>query len=325
MEMAAGTQWLVMDDTTTEEAIDLRACLSREDRRLWTGFAAAILIIGLIVFARGHYGFAVFLLLMGSLILYNGLCRSNVVWIIANRQILITEQRPRRRPRTRIVTSDDISYLHVRNFRLAFKLASGEILTAPPITDLDESRARIARKLRLRDVEPAAKARDAADTEIHLGSPVSIAQGQANRLIALILAGLLSVPYLFKIWTGEPLAVAEILLIPIGLTFVVTRFIYAYRLCGTFWIIRQGEIRIEWIALNGRPGADTIKGSDIASVSIGPPSGGWDSENRQCALHIRSHSGQELRSPEIGDENAGLAMLPDIARRLGVELRNNRV
>ena len=323
-----------MDDTTSKDDICIRGRLAPEDRLFESAFAMVVLVFGIIIFALGDYVFAVMILLFGGWLLYRSFRKGDVVWIVKDGNVLIEEPRPWSRPSTRMILRHDISHAHVREgengsggFRLALLLASGNLLISPPIEDATSSGEcsdRIARQFGLRDAEFALHASDAADTEIRLGKPVSTAIGRANRMIALILAGLFSLPYAYKIWHSEPLAAGEILFIPIGLIFVIVRFVYACRLCGTRWIIKQGEIRIEWLSLNGQLCADTIKGSDIKSVSIGPPSGGWDSENRQCALHIRSHAGQELRSPEIGDESAGLAKLAEITRILRLEPQTNR-
>jgi len=83
-------------------------------------------------------------------------------------------------------------------------------------------------------------------------------------------------------------------------------------LAGAFWIIGHGEIRIERIALNGEPSAETIRAGDVAAIEIDEP----DSRDRTCTISIRLHTGQTFRCPTKQDENGARALRAEIIRRL---------
>jgi hypothetical protein len=163
------------------------------------------------------------------------------------------------------------------------------------------------------DAAPVDNPLDADNAEITLGSPASAEFGRAVRMIAPVLAGLCAVPFFVAFWIGEwELALG--LLLPLALIVAIALYRYAHRLSGAFWIIRHGEIRIERIALNGQPSADTIRADDVAEIEVDRP----NAMSRICNFSVRLRSGQTFRSPTRYDENGALAVRAEIVRRLNM-------
>ena len=102
------------------------------------------------------------------------------------------------------------------------------------------------------------------------------------------------------------------LLLPLGFLAAFALYRHAHRLAGACWIIRQGEIRIERIALSGKPSAETIRAADVAAIEVDEP----DSKDRTRTISIRLHTGQTFCSPTKHDENGARAVHAEIIRRL---------
>ena len=301
-----------MDTAASKDTeVRLRKGTSLNERLVRVGFAVIFCLFalpGLVALANGQWpGIAViFALLIGCLILGGAVLGRNVVWIITPDGILIGEKRQFGRLRRRTIRSDEILEMHLRKdsasptgFSLAVKVESGDVLISPPLPDItriNETAATVAGLLGLPDAEPVDNPLDAGNAEITLGSPVSSDFGRVIRMTVPVLAGLCTLPFLVAFWIGE-LELALGFLLPLGLLAAFALYRYAHRLAGAFWIIRHGEIRIERIALNGEPSAETIRAGDVAAIEVSKP----DPEDRTCTISIRLHTGQTFRSPTKHD------------------------
>jgi hypothetical protein len=320
-----------MDKAATQDEVRLRKGSSLKERLIRAASGALVLLIaapGIIGWASGGPPLAlavVWALPLGCFLVGVAALERNVAWIITRGGILIGEQRPLGRVRKRLIGNDDIAELRVRKNKLAYpasfsvacSLASGDILISPPLPDItrvNETCAAIARLLGRPDAAAVKNPLDAANAEIHLGTPIGTDAGRIMRLLVPVLAGLCSLPFLAALWIGEREFALELAL-PLGLiaAFALTR--NAHRLAGTFWIVRHGEIRIERMALNGRPSVQTITGSDVEAVDVDES----NSRHRSCTISIRLRSGKTFRSPTRQDESAASAVRAEIARRLGLE------
>ena len=144
-----------MDDATTSNDIRLREGASIAQRLIKAGFAAAVALCftpGLFTHDTLEVIISVIALLLGAAFIGGVMLAPAVVWIITPDEILIGQQRPFGKLRTRIVAKDDITGLQVlgnkaakARFQLAFALASGERLTSPPISDVTHVRDTVAR------------------------------------------------------------------------------------------------------------------------------------------------------------------------------------
>ncbi|MBN8990009.1 MAG: hypothetical protein J0H42_17310 [Rhizobiales bacterium] len=246
----------------------------------------------------------------------------NVAWIITRDGILIGEQRPVGQVHKRMISHYDIADIQVRknkfsypaSFSLVCRLASGDVLISPPLPDItrvNETAATVTELLGLPDAPFVDNPLDAGNAEITLGSPFSPEFGRVIRMTLPVVAGLCALPFLIAFWIGES-ELALGLLLPLGLLVAFALYRYAHRLAGSFWIIGQGEIRIERIKLNGEPSAETIRAGDVAAIEVGEP----DAEHRTYAISIRLHTGQTFRCPTKQDENGARALRAEIIRRL---------
>ena len=318
-----------MEDSATHGEIRLEERRVGYGRRAAAGLAVLLLawgiadFIGFVLAGQPAGARTLILLILGCLFLLESLLRSDAAWTFANNEIRIDRKRLFRRTRTEIVRADEISEIRVLNdpdgggasFSVEFKLASGDLLTSPPIPDVTrvyEISTRIARELGFDDVGAAAtrsveatrSARGPGTTRqmlpvgenanpgIYLGSPTSPFQGWTTRIITLLIAGLFGFPFLLKIWNGEPLSTGELVALSFELIAVCVFLRYAHLLGRTFWTIRHGEIRIERIQLNGKPHVDTIVGRDIARIAVVQHSG----EEVWFTITIWLQSGRRLTS-----------------------------
>ena len=247
-----------MDDATTSNDIRLREGSSIAQRLVIAGFAAIVSLCftpGLFAHDVLELIISVLALLLGAAFIGGVVLAPAVVWIITPNEILIGRQRPFGRLRTRIIAKDEISQLQVQGrkasttrFHLAFTLASGERLTSPPISDVTHVRetvVRIAAQFGVPDVEAPANPLDAANPEMHLGEPVEPFSSRDIRIVALIVVGLSAVPYAYKLWRGLSPGLVDIMLLPIGAVAAFAVHRYANLVTGAFWIIRQGDVRVE--------------------------------------------------------------------------------
>jgi hypothetical protein len=254
------------------------------------------------------------------------------VWIITPNEILIGHQRPFGKLRTRIVAKDEITGLQVpgskrvkARFQLVFTLLSGERLTSPPISDVTHVRdtvARIAAQFDVPDVEDPVNPLDASNAEMHLGEPLEAFSARDIRIVSLIAIVLCAVPYAYKLWRGLPPSHVDLLLLPLGAfaAFAVHR--YANLVTGAFWIIRQGDIRVERLWGDGTPRADHIEGQDVKTITVDRRG---RSEDEHCIVTIWLRSGRRFRSPRIGSRQEARAVGTEIVRRLGIAAESNKI
>jgi hypothetical protein len=324
-----------MDDAIPRTEIRLREGSTIAKRLVTVGFAAVVTLFfapGLLASDTLEIAISVFALLSGTAFILSVMFTPAVVWIITPDQILIGRQRPFGHLRTRIVAPDEIAGLQVKTdkttatrFHLTFTLVSGERLTSPQIPDVThvhETVGQIAAQFQLPDVEIPANPLDASNAEMRLGEPAEPTAGRDIRIITLIIAALSTLPYAYKLWSGQEPGLIEIIFLPAGAIAAVAFYRYAHLLGGTVWIIRQGEIRIERMSRNGVPRADTIAGGDIETIAV-ERSG--RSEDERYIVAIRLLSGKRLRSPRIGSENEARAVGAEITRRLGIEPQKSRI
>jgi hypothetical protein len=316
-----------MDAAANPDEVRLRKGSSLRERFVQAGSGALVLLIlvpGLLTWASGGRPLvpALWALPIGLFLIGVAMLERNVAWIITQDGILIGEQRPLGQVHKRMISRHDISDVQVRknkysypaSFSLACSLSSGDVLISPPLPDItrvNETTATVTRLLGLSDAAPVDNPLDAGNAEITLGSSVSPDFGRVIRMTVPVVAGLCALPFLIAFWIGES-ELALGLLLPLGFLVAFALYRYAHRLAGAFWIIGHGEIRIERIALNGEPSAETIRAGDVAAIEVDEP----DSKDRTCTISIRLHTGQTFRCPTKQDENGARALRAEIIRRL---------
>jgi hypothetical protein len=210
-------------------------------------------------------------------------------------------------------------------FQLVFTLASGERLTSPPIADVTHVRdtvARIATQFDVPNVETPSNPLDASNPEMHLGEPVEPFPARDIRIVALVVVALSAVPYAYRLWRGQPPSHVDIMLLPLGAITAFAVHRYANLVTGAFWIIRQGDIRVERLWGDGTPRTDHIAGSEVKSITVERRG---RSEDEHCVVVIRLTSGQRFRSPRIGSRLEARAVATEIVRRLGIGPENNKI
>lgn len=317
-----------MDDATASNDIRLREGSSIAQRLVVAGSAAAVALCftpGLFTHDTTEVTISVLALLLGAAFVGAVMLAPGVVWIVTPNEILIGQQRPFGKLRTRIVAKDEITGLQVQGskpakarFQLAFTLASGERLTSPPLSDVTHVRdtvARIAAQFDVANVEAPPNPLDASNPEMHLGEPVEPFSNRDVRIVALIAVALCVVPYAYRLWRGLSPGLVDILLLPVGAiaAFAVVR--YANLVTGAFWIIRQGDIRVERLWGDGTSRADHIDGSEVQAITVERRG---RSEDEHCIVVIRLQSGRRFRSPRIGSRSEARAVGAEIVRRLGI-------
>jgi hypothetical protein len=324
-----------MDDATNNNEIRLREGSSIAERLVIAGFAAIVALFftpGLLANDYLEVIISTFALLLGIVFISGVMLAPAVVWIITPDEILIGQQRPFGRLRTRLVPRDEIEGMQVQRnktsktrFHLAFTLVSGERLTSPPISDVTRVHltvARIAEQFGVPHVEPPVNPLDAANPEMHLGEPAEPVAGRDVRIIMLVIAGLCTIPYAYKLWNGLSPGVIEIILLPAGAIAAFAFYRYAHLLTGAFWMIRQGDIRVERIARGGRLCTDQIEGRDVETITVERRG---RSEDEHYVVAIKLRSGRKFRSPRIGPKSAARAVGAEIVRRLGIEPQKVRL
>ncbi|MET4273611.1 hypothetical protein ABIB68_001916 [Bradyrhizobium sp. F1.2.2] len=324
-----------MDDATSSTDIRLREGASIAQRLVMSGFAAAVALCftpGLFTHDPLEVIISVVALLVGAAFVGVIMMAPAVVWIITPDEILIGEQRPFGKLRTRIVAKDDIRGLQVpgskrakARFQLAFTLASGERLTSPPITDVThvhDTVARIAAQFDVPDVESPVNPLDASNPEMRLGDPLEPFSTRDIRIVALIVVALCAVPYAYRLWRGLSPGPVDIMLLPVGGIAAFGVYRYANLVTGAFWIIRQGDIRVERLWGDGTLRADHIEGRDVKTITVERRG---RSEDEHCIVVIRLLSGRRFRSPRIGSRPEARAVGAEIVRRLGIAPENNQI
>lgn len=324
-----------MDDATTSNDIRLREGSSIAQRLVVAGSAAAVALCfapGLFTHDALELIVAVVALLAGAAFVGTVMLTPAVVWIITPDEILIGRQRPFGKLQTRVVAKDDILGLRVpgsktakARFQLAFTLASGERLTSPPLADVTHVRdtvARIAAQFDVPDVETPSNPLDASNPEMRLGEPVEPFAQRDIRIAALIAVAVSVAPYAYRLWRGLPANLIDIMLLPLGLIAAFAVYRFANLITGAFWIIREGDIRVERLWGSGSPRADHIEGSDVKAITVERRG---RSEDEHCIVTIRLQSGRRFRSPRIGSRNEARAVGAEIVRRLGIEAESNQI
>jgi hypothetical protein len=314
-----------MNASANENEVRLRGGTSLNERLLAAGFAVLLCLAaipGIVASTDGQWpGIAATVaLLIGFLLLGGAILVRSVVWIITQDGILIGEQRPFGQLHSRLIRNDEISEMHLRKdsanpakFSIAFKVGSGDVVTSPPLPDVTkvhETAVRIARLLQLPDPEPPDNPLDAINTEIRLGEPVHPRRGREHRVLIVLLGCVLSFPFVHALWNGE-LSILGVTVWSLGAIVAVVLFRYAPRMGGTFWIIRDGGIRVERLSLNNAVEVHTIGGRDVEAIDIE-----HGSEEGSDVIAIRLHTGTKIRSPRLASKDQAQALRAEIIRRL---------
>lgn len=324
-----------MDDTTSHSDIRLREGSSIAQRLVMSGFAVAVALCftpGLFTDDTMEIVISVVALLVGAGFVVGIMMAPAVVWIITPDEILIGQQRPFGKLRTRIIAKHDIAGLQVpgskrvkARFQLAFTLASGERLTSPPISDVThvhDTVARITEQFDVPNVEAPSNPLDASNPEMRLGDPLEPFPARDIMIVAFIALLLCAVPYAYKLWRGLPPGPVDIVLLPIGAIAAFAVHRYANLVAGAFWIIRPADIRVERLWGDGSLRADHIEGRDVKTITVERRG---RSEDEHCIVVMRLHSGRRFRSPRIGSRLEARAVGAEIARRLGIAAESNRI
>ncbi|MBB4373833.1 hypothetical protein GGD63_006662 [Bradyrhizobium sp. cir1] len=324
-----------MDDATTSTDIRLREGSSIAQRLVVAGSAAAVALCftpGLFTHDTLEIVISVVALLVGAGFVVGIMMAPAVVWIITPDEILIGHQRPFGKLQTRIVAKDEISGLQVpgskrvkARFQLVFTLVSGERLTSPPISDVThvhDTVARVAKQFDVPNVEAPSNPLDASNSEMHLGEPLEAFSARDIRIVALIAVALSAVPYAYKLWRGWPPSHVDILLLPLGALAAFAVYRYANLATGAFWVIRQGDIRVERLWGDGTPRTDSIRGHEVKTITVDRRG---RSEDEHCIVTIRLRSGKRFRSPRVGSRIEARAVGTEIVRRLGIAPESNKI
>ncbi len=319
-----------MDTVANESEVRLRKGTSLNERLVLAGIAVILCLIalpGLAHLANDHWlGIAaLFALLFGCLLLGAALFDRNVVWIITPGEILIGEQRPFGKLHRRLIRDDELSGMRLRKsigksveFSLVFETESGNLITSPPlpdVTQVHETAVRISRLLRLPDPEPAENPLDAVNAGIRLGKPINPKRVRGLKVIVVLLASVLSIPFIHALWNDKlsPFGIAVWSLGAI-VAFVLLRSLNRMSAC---WIVHDGAIRIERLSWNGTTEVETIGGDDVAAVDV-------ESGGRKDSLYvitIRLRTGKKIRSPALAGKDQTRAVQAEIIRRLGLNPR----
>lgn len=324
-----------MDDPTPSTDIRLREGSSIAQRLVVAGSAAAVALCftpGLFTHDILEVVISVAALLLGAAFVGAVMLAPAVVWIITPDEILIGRQRPFGKLHTRIVGKHDIAGLQVlgskvakARFQLAFTLVSGERLTSPPISDVTHVRdtvTGIATQFGVANVEAPVNPLDASNPEMRLGEPLEPFSVRDIRIVALIAVALCAVPYAYKLWRGLPPSPVDIMLLPVGAIAAMAVHRYANLATGAFWVIRQGDIRVERLWGDGSLRADHIEGRDVKAITVERRG---RSEDEHCIIVIRLQSGQRFRSPRIGSRLEARAVGAEIVRRLAIAPENDQI
>ena len=182
--------------------------------------------------------------------------------------------------------------------------------------------ARIAAQFDVPDVESPVNPLDASNPEMRLGDPLEPFSARDIRIVALIVVALSAVPYAYRLWRGLSPGHVDIMLLPLGAIAAFGVYRYANLVTGAFWIIRQGDIRVERLWGDGTPRADHIEGHDVKTITVDRRG---RSEDEHCIVAIRLRSGRRFRSPRIGSRIEARAVGAEIVRRLGIAAENNQI
>jgi hypothetical protein len=314
-----------MDAAANENEVRLRKGTTLNERLVLAGIAVLVCLIalpGLSHLARDQWlGIAaLFALLFGCLLLVAALFDRNVVWIVTPGEILIGEQRPFGKIRRRSIRDEELSEMRLRRslgksveFTLIFETEAGDTLTSPPLPDITQVKrttVQVARLLGLPAPELAENPLDAANAAIRLGKPVSRRRLWAFRALTGLLVCSVVLPPAFAFWdgklTGPGVAVWSFGAI---VAFLLTRYLYRASGC---WIVRDGMLRMERLALTGAIEIIVAGNDDVAQIDI--ESGGR--RGSHYALAARLHAGRTVRSPVLVGKEQTRAVQAEITRRL---------
>jgi hypothetical protein len=314
-----------MDAAANENEVRLRKGTSLNERLVLAGIAIVVCLIalpGLAHLANDQWlGIAaLFALLFGCLLLVAALFDRNVVWIITSGEILIGEQRPFGKLHRRSIRDNELSGMRLRRslgksveFTVIFETGSGDTLTSPPLPDITQVQktiVQIARLLQLPAPELIENPLDAANARIRLGKPVSAKRLRAYRALLALLACSLAIPLIFALWSGKLTALG----FAVGsfggiMAFLLIRHLYRTSGC---WIVHDGDLTVERLALKGTIEVITVGGGDVASIDV--ESGGRRVSH--YAIALRLHSGRKIRSPVLVGKEQTRAVQAEITRRL---------
>jgi hypothetical protein len=319
-----------MNDAATPAEIRLERSESRFGRLVFGGLASLVLLWGLVQFTadRELTNAELLLLMSGIWFSYMSIFRSDVAWTIGNQEIRIDRRRPFDRTRTEIIKGNGIVGMQVRDksgeggpkYCVELQFSSDRILKSPPISDVKrayEISSEIARQLGLQDIdpEPAENPLDAINAEIRLGKPVDPKRGRGHKVLIVLLACVLSFPFVHALGNGE-LSALGVTVWSLGAIAAVVLFRYAHRMSDPFWIIQDRGIQVEWLSLKGATEVETIGGGDVETINIenGGPDDGF------YVIAIRLRTGRKIRSPALAGKDQTRALRAEIVRRLGLNL-----
>jgi hypothetical protein len=173
--------------------------------------------------------------------------------------------------------------------------------------------AQIARLLQLPAPELIENPLDAANAGIRLGKPVSSKRVRAYRALVALLACSLAIPLFFALWSGKWSALG----IAVGSFGAIMAFLlirHLYRASGC-WVVRDGDLRIERLSLQGTIEALAVGGDDVTSIDV--ESGGRRASHYAIAIRLRS--GRKIRSPVLVGKDQTRAVQAEITRRLRLD------
>jgi hypothetical protein len=325
-----------MDRTVTQDEVRLRKGSSLKDRLIRAGLGVFVLLFAVPAFVNWNWAqqlpnlAVLFALPLGCFLLGVAALEQNVAWIITRNGILIGEQRPLGQVQKTLIRNRDLSNMEVRrgsiatpfSFTLACRLASGDLLISPPLPDVtrvNATCATIARLLGLQEIAPVDNPLEATNAEMRLGKPVKPGRGRLVRLVVAMVAVVCGLLFAAAFWQGDVFSERAIVLWSLGLIVALGFYKYAHRLAGTCWMIRDGELRAERIALNGRHCADTIRSGDVESTDIER----GNSKGDRHVITIRLRTGVRFRSPDIAGEDHANAVRAEIIRRLKIQSQDH--
>ncbi|WFU17347.1 hypothetical protein [Bradyrhizobium sp. CB3481] len=310
-----------------ENEIRLRKGTTLNERLVLAGIAVVLCLIalpGLAHLANDQWlGIAaLFALLFGCLLLGAALFDRNVVWIVTPGGILIGEQRPFGKVHRRLIRDDEITGMRLRKsigksveFTLVVETEAKDTLTSPPLPDVTQvqrTTLQIARLLQLPAPDLVENPLDAANARIRLGKPIGSRRVQAYRALLVLLAGSLSLPFIYALWSGK-LSALGIAVWSLGaiMAFVLIRYL---RRTSAFWIVHDGAIQFERLSLKGTIERATVGADNVERIDI--ESGGR--RGSHYVIAIRLHTGKKIRSPVLVGKEQTRAVQAEIVRRLGL-------
>jgi len=323
-----------MNRAATQSEVRLRKGSSLKDRLFRASLGGLVLLLAIPGILSLDWGdqlpslAALLALPLGGFLIIVAALESNVAWIITGDGIVIGEQRPLGHVRKRLIRREEVAGLQLRkaslanpyHFTLACKLVSGDLLISPPLPDVtrvNATSAMVARLLGLPGIAAVDNPLEATKAAMRLGKPVNPARGRVVRICVAVVAVACGLLFAAALWQGDVFSAQAIVLGSLGLIVAFGFYKYAYRLAGTCWIIRHGEIRVERIVLSGRYRTDTIASADVDSIDIER----GRSKGDRHVITLRLRSGRSFRSPDITGDDQASAIRAEIVRRLNMDAR----